>query len=108
MMELVLYNARKHFGENSVLNDAGFILYEGDKAGITGANGSGKTTILKLLAGIEPMDIDYRKISEGKSRITIPRDSVIGYLEQSPDYPGKMKVGEILALAFKFLECQCK
>ncbi|NTV88763.1 MAG: ABC-F family ATP-binding cassette domain-containing protein, partial [Clostridiales bacterium] len=45
-----------------------------------------------------------RKISEGKSRITIPRDSVIGYLEQSPDYPGKMKVGEILALAFKELE----
>lgn len=103
MFELTMYNALKHYGDNFVLNNATFTLYEGDKAGIVGANGSGKSTILKLLAGIEPMDVDYRKICEGKSRITYPKGTNIAYLEQISSYPDDFKVMDILNLAFQEL-----
>jgi ATPase subunit of ABC transporter with duplicated ATPase domains len=103
MLELTMYNIRKVFGDNEVLFDAGFQLYEGDRAGMVGTNGCGKSTILKLLAGIEPMDIDYRKISEGKSRITYPAGTTVAYLDQLPDYPGSFSVIDVLKLAFREL-----
>ncbi len=103
MLELTMFNIRKYFGDNQVLFDAGFKLYEGDRAGMVGVNGSGKSTILKLLAGIEPMDIDYRKICEGKSRITYPAGTTIAYLDQLPSFPNGLKVIDILKLAFEEL-----
>lgn len=103
MFELTMYNVLKHYGDNFVLNNATFTLYEGDKAGIVGANGSGKSTILKLLAGIEPLDIDYRKICEDKSRISYPKGTTIAYLEQISSYPDDFKVMDILNLAFREL-----
>ncbi|HEX2947223.1 MAG TPA: ABC-F family ATP-binding cassette domain-containing protein [Clostridia bacterium] len=101
MLELTMYNIRKYFGDNLVLFDAGFKLYDGDKAGMVGTNGSGKSTILKLLAGIEPMDIDYRKICEGKSRITYPAGTTVAYLDQLPAFPAGSRVIDILKLAFR-------
>ena len=103
MLELTMYNVLKHYGDNFVLNNATFTLYEGDKAGIVGANGGGKSTILKLLAGIETMDIDYRKICEGKSRISYPKGTTIAYLEQISSYPDGFKVNDILNLALQEL-----
>lgn len=104
MLELTMYNVLKHYGENFILDNAGFIVYEDEKVGIVGANGSGKSTILKLLAGIEPMDIDYRKICEGKSRISISKGTSIVYLEQLSSYPDNFKVNDILNLAFQELD----
>lgn len=103
MIELTMYNIRKYFGDSLILNDAGFQVFEGEKVGMVGVNGSGKSTILKLLAGIEPMDLDYRKICEGKSRISYPAGTTIAYLDQLPTYPGSFKVIDILELAFQEL-----
>lgn len=103
MLELTMYNVMKHYGENFILNNAGFTVYEGDRVGIVGANGSGKSTILKILAGIEPMDIDYRKICEGRSRILMPKGTTIAYLEQLPEFSENSAVIDILNLAFQDL-----
>ncbi len=103
MLELEMYNIRKYFGDTLVLYDAGFKIFENDKVGMVGANGSGKSTILKLLAGIEPMDLDYRKICEGKSCISYPTGTSIAYLDQLPRYPDGLKVIDILKLAFREL-----
>ncbi len=101
MLELTMFNVKKHYGENFILDNASFSVYEGDKAGIVGANGSGKSTILKILAGLEAIDIDYRKICEGRSRIFTPKGTTIAYLDQLPKYSEETTVKNILNLAFQ-------
>ena len=46
----------KVFGEKIIFDDASFGIHEGDKIGIIGINGTGKTTLLKMIAGIETPD----------------------------------------------------
>lgn len=51
-MELLVENIRKRYGRKSVLNGAGFAAEEGSCVGILGANGTGKSTLLRILAGV--------------------------------------------------------
>ncbi|HEX5884331.1 MAG TPA: ATP-binding cassette domain-containing protein, partial [Pyrinomonadaceae bacterium] len=44
---------RKHFGKTSVLEDISFDVAEGEVVVLLGASGSGKTTILRIIAGLE-------------------------------------------------------
>lgn len=46
----------KVFGEKVVLNDVSYGIHQGDKIGIIGINGTGKSTILKIIAGLEEPD----------------------------------------------------
>ena len=46
----------KNYGSRQILEDVSFYLREGDKTGIIGINGTGKSTLLKILAGAEPPD----------------------------------------------------
>ena len=56
MFELSLVNVKKYMEATLVLKNINFQIYSGEKVGIVGVNGSGKTTVLKLIAGILPMD----------------------------------------------------
>ena len=46
----------KVFAERKIFDQASFFLQEGEKVGIIGINGTGKTTLLKMLAGMEEPD----------------------------------------------------
>ena len=56
MFELSLIGVKKYMDATLVLKNINFQVYAGEKVGIVGVNGSGKSTILKLIAGIEPMN----------------------------------------------------
>ena len=53
---IALTNVSKFYGEQTLFVDASFQLNRGDKAGLIGPNGSGKTTIFRMLTGEEAPD----------------------------------------------------
>ncbi|MEG2289198.1 MAG: ABC-F type ribosomal protection protein [Clostridium sp.] len=106
MFELLLTGVKKYMDATLILKSVTFQVYSGEKVGIVGANGSGKSTILKLIAGIEPMNycIGYPgALSPGYDEgfISIPRGATRAYLEQIPQYPEGVKVIDVLNLAFE-------
>ena len=55
MFEVTVYGVKKYMDATLVLENVTFEAYAGEKVGIVGDNGSGKSTILKLIAGVLPM-----------------------------------------------------
>lgn len=68
----------KTFGERCILRGASFGIQDADKIGIIGINGTGKSTLLKLIAGLEEPDA---------GQIIRRRNLRIAYLPQNPDFP---------------------
>jgi ATP-binding cassette, subfamily F, member 3 len=106
MFELKLNGIKKYMEATLVLKNITFEAYQGEKVGIVGANGSGKSTILKLIAGIEPMNYypGYPQTSSygyDEGLINMSRGATCAYLEQSPVYPEGLKVLDVLNLAFE-------
>ena len=67
----------KIFGEKIIFQDASFGIQEGDKIGIVGINGTGKTSLLRMVAGLdEPDSGDFTAV---KNRIA--------HLPQNPVFP---------------------
>ena len=76
------------YGDRILLNEVNLIIKPKDKVGLVGRNGSGKSTILKVIAG------DIRPDS---GQINISSDTTIGYLHQDMDLPkGKTVMAEAL------------
>ncbi|MCK9230042.1 MAG: energy-dependent translational throttle protein EttA [Syntrophales bacterium] len=65
----------KHYGNKTVLSDISLSYFYGAKIGVLGLNGSGKSSLLRILAGV---DDEY----EGKTILT--PDFTVGFLEQEP------------------------
>lgn len=78
MNVLNIEHVSKIFGENRIFDDVSYGIHEGDKIGIIGINGTGKTTLLKIIAGIEETD-EGQVIKQNGLRIT--------YLPQNPEFP---------------------
>ena len=68
----------KSFTERKLLDHVSFSLQEGEKAGVIGINGTGKTTLLKILAGLEEPD-------EGE--VVLANHVIVRYLPQDPQFP---------------------
>ena len=66
----------KSYGDRLLFSDVTFGIYQGDKIGIIAANGSGKTTFLNIIAGVEDYD---------SGKITPKNNLHIGYLSQNPE-----------------------
>lgn len=95
MIELAVSNLKKYMDSTKVFEDVSFKIYDGEKVGIVGDNGTGKSTLLKLIAGIITLTRDDR------GNLFLPRDAKISYLDQIPHYSDDLKVRDILNLAFK-------
>jgi ATPase subunit of ABC transporter with duplicated ATPase domains len=92
MIDLSLKNIQKYYGANKVLEDITFEVKVGEKIGLIGGNGSGKTTILKIIAGIEDLN---------GGTLSIRKGATVGYLDQIPVYPDDYRVMDILNSAFE-------
>lgn len=103
MFELSLNQIKKHMGTTLILDNLNFSVYANEKVGIVGANGSGKSTILKMIAGIEPLNLYPGSWSPGYDFgwISKPRTATIAYLDQLPEVEEELTVKDVLNLAFK-------
>lgn len=96
MILLSAQNISKTYMERKVLNNVSFFLNEGDKVGIIGINGTGKSTLLRILAGAEEAD----------SGNVIRTNGVrISYLPQIPEFDSH---GTILEQVMKHLPADLK
>ncbi|WOC31627.1 MULTISPECIES: ABC-F family ATP-binding cassette domain-containing protein [Caproicibacterium] len=75
----------KNYGTKQLLNDASLYLNEKDKIGIIGLNGTGKSTLLKILAGIEPPDA---------GAVSVQRGACVSFLPQNPEMNDRSTVLE--------------
>lgn len=78
MNVLNLEHISKIYGDKVIFDDISCGIHQGDKIGIIGINGTGKTTFLKILAGLEEAD-EGQVITQNGLRIT--------YLPQHPEFP---------------------
>ena len=89
-----LSKVKKSFGGSPIFDEITLEFKEGERIGIVGRNGTGKTTLFKLLAGMEKPD---------QGDIFIKKGLQIGYLAQIPTFSEDMTVYEVLLQAFSEL-----
>ncbi|MEK5405952.1 ABC-F family ATP-binding cassette domain-containing protein [Paenibacillus sp. FSL W8-0439] len=73
----------KSYGEKMLFEDVSFGMDERDKIGVVGVNGTGKSTFLRVISGLEPPD---------DGNIAVNNDVRIQYLAQNPEFDPEMKV----------------
>ena len=76
-------NLTKSYTERKLLDKASFYLQEGEKVGVIGINGTGKSTLLKIIAGLEEPD---------EGQVTCANHIVVRYLPQNPVFDPEMTV----------------
>ena len=90
MIVLTVQNLQKAYGGNAVLRDVSFTLQERQRMGLVGVNGCGKTTLLKILAGLEQADGGSVSLAKGLR---------VGYMEQQyAALPGRTVFDEMKAV----------
>ena len=87
MNYLSVENISKSFGERVLFEGLNFGLNYGDKVALIANNGSGKTSMLKIIAG---------KDVPGTGKVTLRNGIRIGYLEQEPVFNEKFTINELL------------
>lgn len=76
MIDINLNKINKSYGTEIVLKDIDMTIQKGEKVALIGTNGSGKTTILKLISKIE---------NQNSGEISIRKNAIVGYLSQIPE-----------------------
>lgn len=92
MIEIGLKEIQKYYGANKILSSLSFEAQTGERIGLIGNNGTGKTTIFKIISGIESYENGMLMIRKG---------ATIGYLDQIPEYPKGFRVIDVLNSAFE-------
>lgn len=92
MIELSVNGLVKFYGAKKIFENISFEVKTGERIGLIGQNGSGKTTIMKILMGKE----DYQN-----GEISLRKGNRIGYLDQIPVYDSEVTTIEVLRLAYE-------
>src|ERR1700741_5221453 len=71
-----LSSAGKRYGHKLLFEGADLLITPRDRVGLVGANGTGKTTILKVLAGLETLDYGSVSVAKGVSAGYLPQDGL--------------------------------
>lgn len=80
---LQIENLTKSYGDRLLFGDVTFGINQGDKIGLIAKNGTGKTTLLRIIAGLESPD---------SGTVTFRSDLRVGYLDQTPAFDPGMTV----------------
>lgn len=97
MHEITLDGVKKYMDATLLLKNITFVIGEGEKVGLVGENGTGKTTILKLIAGKLKLNhcdgYPYAPVPPGYDEgwVKLSKNTTCAYLEQIPLYPPKMR-----------------
>ena len=91
MIEMAVKKLAKSFGADLIFENIEFDIKSGEKIGLVGKNGTGKTTLFKIIMGIE----------NGEGEVFKRKEATVGYLEQIPIYGDDVKAENVLDEAFK-------
>jgi ABC transport system ATP-binding/permease protein len=86
---LTLEKVTKTYGDKVLFRDIDLHISRGDKVALVAQNGTGKTTLLRLIAGEEKGEGEHCKV-------LMARDIRVGYLKQEPDFPDDWTVMEAI------------
>ena len=86
-----MIKARKSFGDRVILDDVTLSFLPGAKIGVVGPNGMGKSTLLRIMAGLDT-------VSNGEAQLT--PGYTVGILQQEPPLDEDKTVGENIRMAF--------
>ena len=101
MAIITLRDAQLAFGHYPMLDHAEFSMEEGEKIGLIGRNGTGKSSLLQVLAGQAHLDDGF---------LTVQQNLSIAYVEQAPCYAPDKTVFEIVSSCprlFAYSKCLC-
>ncbi len=71
-----LANAGKRFGQKLLFENLNWLITSKERAGLVGANGTGKSTLLKVLGGMESLDYGTLSSTKGMSAGYLPQDGL--------------------------------
>ncbi len=91
---IAVSNIELHFSGRVMFGGVSFLINDNDKIGLTGRNGAGKSTMLKVLKGLQPID---------GGNIMYPKGTVIGYLPQELHSQSDLTVMEETKKAFELV-----
>lgn len=91
-MIVSMNHVQKYYGANLVLSNITFEVKDGDRVGLIGRNGQGKTTLAKIITGQSKPD---------GGTVLLRKGTKVGWLEQIPDYQDETSVYDVLARGYQ-------
>lgn len=92
MIELNVNSLVKYYGANKLFENISFEIKTGERIGLIGQNGCGKSTLMKILMGME----EYQS-----GEVSLRKENKLGYLNQIPVYEKSTTTLEVLRMAFE-------